>query len=85
MIVTTPIFRELKQAYPNISISVLASQINKDVIRNNPYIDEIYTDCDNDTVLLKVRNRGTVCHTGKRACFYKKFHDKSFEEDFARI
>ena len=40
MIVTTPIFRELKNAYPNISISVLASKVNKDVIRYNPYIDK---------------------------------------------
>ena len=31
MVVTTPIFRELKVAYPNISISVLASEENKDV------------------------------------------------------
>ena len=37
MVVTTPIFRELKNAYPNISISVLASEENKDVIRYNPY------------------------------------------------
>ena len=43
MVVSTPIFRELKIAYPNISISVLASKANKDVIKNNPYIDKIYT------------------------------------------
>ena len=32
MILTTPVFRELKKTYPNISISVLASKDNKDVI-----------------------------------------------------
>ena len=42
MIVTTPIFRELKNAYPNCSLSVLASEENKDVIKYNPYIDNIY-------------------------------------------
>ena len=47
MVVTTPIFRELKTAYPNISISVLASEENKDVIRYNPYIDKIYTNYKN--------------------------------------
>ena len=60
MIVSTPIFRELKIAYPNISISVLASKENKDVIKNNPYIDKVYINYKNNIfndlpVLLKLR------------------------------
>ena len=60
MIVTTPIFRELKHAYPNIKISVLASQTNKDVIKYNPYVDNIYTNYKNNILidlptLLKLR------------------------------
>ena len=47
MIVTTPIFRELKNAYPNCSISVLASVENKDVIKYNPYIDNIFINYKN--------------------------------------
>ena len=33
---------------------------------------EMLTDCDDDTVLLKVRRLGdgVVCHTGERSCFY---------------
>ena len=67
MIVTTPIFRELKSAYPNISISVLASKKNKDVIKNNPYIDNIYTNYKNSILydfpmLLKLRKKNfDVC------------------------
>jgi len=67
MLVTTPIFRELKNAYPNISISVLASEENKDVIRYNPYIDKIYTNYKNSILkdlptLLKLRKRSfDVC------------------------
>ena len=62
MIVTTPIFRELKNAYPNVSISVLASTENKDVIRYNPYIDNIYTNYKNSILndlptLLKLRKK----------------------------
>jgi ADP-heptose:LPS heptosyltransferase len=62
MVVTTPIFRELKNAYPNISISVLASEVNKDVIRYNPYIDTIYTNYKNSVLkdlstLIKLRKR----------------------------
>jgi phosphoribosyl-ATP pyrophosphohydrolase/phosphoribosyl-AMP cyclohydrolase len=31
------------------------------------------TDCDDDTVLLKVKRHGdgNVCHTGERTCFFK--------------
>ena len=67
MVVATPIFRELKEAFPEISISVLASQINKDVIRNNPYIDEIYTNYKNRIfsdlpTLLRLRKKSfDVC------------------------
>ena len=62
MVVTTPIFRELKKAYPSISISVLASKENKDVIKNNPYIDKIYTNYKNSIfndlpTLLKLRKK----------------------------
>ena len=67
MVVTTPIFRELKKAYPSISISVLASKENKDVIKNNPYIDKIYTNYKNSILkdlptLLKLRKKSfDVC------------------------
>ena len=67
MVVTTPIFRELKKAYPSISISVLASKENKDVIKNNPYIDKIYTNYKNSIfndlpTLLKLRKKSfDVC------------------------
>ena len=41
-------------------------------------IKEVYIDCDNDTVLLKVQQIGNAaCHTGHRSCFYKKVEDGS--------
>jgi ADP-heptose:LPS heptosyltransferase len=51
MIVTTPILRELKKAYPDISISVLASNENKDVIKYNPYVESIYTNYKNNLLM----------------------------------
>src|SRR5262245_25011252 len=32
----------------------------------------LFTDCDDDTVLVKVERlgEGNVCHTGQRTCFY---------------
>jgi phosphoribosyl-AMP cyclohydrolase len=39
---------------------------------NTLEVVEMFTDCDDDTVLLKVRRHGdgAVCHTGERSCFY---------------
>ena len=35
-------------------------------------IREIYTDCDNDTVLFKVEQvGGAACHTGFETCFHR--------------
>jgi phosphoribosyl-AMP cyclohydrolase len=40
---------------------------------NTLEVVEILVDCDDDTVLLKVRRLGdgNVCHTGERTCFYR--------------
>ena len=34
---------------------------------------DLLTDCDDDTVLVRVRREGDglVCHTGQRSCFYR--------------
>ena len=40
---------------------------------NTQAIDEIFLDCDNDTILLKVvQNGGIACHTGEKSCFFRK-------------
>ena len=43
-------------------------------------IKEVYIDCDNDTLLLKVEQvGGAACHTGYRSCFYRKIIDGRVE------
>jgi phosphoribosyl-AMP cyclohydrolase len=43
-------------------------------------VAEIRLDCDADTLLLKVDQRGGIaCHTGRRRCFFKKFQDGRWE------
>lgn len=36
------------------------------------YIKSIFYDCDDDTLLVKVRQVGPACHTGKRSCFHNE-------------
>jgi ADP-heptose:LPS heptosyltransferase len=42
MIVTTPIFRSLKKAYPAIKIGVFASNANAEIIKFNPHVDIVH-------------------------------------------
>lgn len=43
---------------------------------NLQFVKEVLVDCDEDTVLLKVEQRGgAACHTGYRSCFYRKIED----------
>ena len=41
---------------------------------NRLAVVDILVDCDDDTVLVKVKRQGdgNVCHTGERTCFYRK-------------
>ncbi|MCX6327169.1 MAG: bifunctional phosphoribosyl-AMP cyclohydrolase/phosphoribosyl-ATP diphosphatase HisIE [Bacteroidia bacterium] len=36
---------------------------------NYLYVEEILSDCDNDSILIKVIPAGPVCHTGSTSCF----------------
>lgn len=36
----------------------------------------IYTDCDDDTLLINVVQTGAACHTGNHSCFYRKIWEK---------
>lgn len=41
---------------------------------NRLQVKRLLVDCDDDTVLLKVRvlGDGIACHTGERSCFYRE-------------
>ena len=40
---------------------------------NRLAVVQLLTDCDDDTVLVRVRREGdgVVCHTGERSCFFR--------------
>ncbi len=35
-------------------------------------VKELKVDCDLDTILVLVEQKGVACHTGERSCFYKR-------------
>ena len=39
---------------------------------NQQSLKSMSTDCDGDTLLLKVEQKGAACHTGRRDCFYNE-------------
>ena len=39
---------------------------------NQQTLVSMATDCDGDTLLLKVDQKGAACHTGRRDCFYNE-------------
>ena len=42
---------------------------------------DVYTDCDTDSVLIKVKQHGgAACHTGNRSCFYIRWEDGKWVE-----
>ena len=42
---------------------------------NRLQVVSAFVDCDEDTLLLKVKRLGdgNVCHTGERSCFYREY------------
>lgn len=39
---------------------------------NIQIVKEIKIDCDLDTILVLVEQKGVACHTGELSCFYRK-------------
>lgn len=38
------------------------------------HVQSIHVDCDNDTLLIKVKPDGPTCHTGSRSCFKTEYN-----------
>ncbi len=39
---------------------------------NKLLVRQLWRDCDNDTILVKAKPTGPVCHTGNKTCFFKE-------------
>jgi phosphoribosyl-AMP cyclohydrolase len=53
---------------------------------NVQMVKEVRTDCDNDTIVLKVEQvGGAACHMGYRSCFFRKIEDGRLVEDGVKV
>ena len=44
-------------------------------------IESFFLDCDNDTLLIKVKQNGVACHTGRKSCFFTKLESGEVVSD----
>jgi phosphoribosyl-AMP cyclohydrolase / phosphoribosyl-ATP pyrophosphohydrolase len=49
------------------------------------YVKQVLTDCDNDTLLIKAKPAGPVCHTGSDTCFNEINEKQSFIYELEQV
>lgn len=48
-------------------------------------VEEIFADCDNDTILIKANPAGAVCHSGADTCFNETNENENFLFELEQI
>lgn len=56
-----------------------------EISKNYLHLIDIKTDCDNDTLLVKARPDGPVCHTGADTCFKENNQHDNFLFELERM
>ena len=52
---------------------------------NQQILKGLFSDCDGDTLLVKVDQTGAACHTGRRDCFYNELNAQGLSISSAPI
>ena len=47
---------------------------------NTQRVLELLYDCDGDTLLVKVIQKGNACHTGERSCFFNEIYKEKYQD-----
>jgi len=48
---------------------------------NTIKVRSIWKDCDSDTILIKGKATGPVCHTGNKTCFFQELTSQDIEAE----
>jgi phosphoribosyl-ATP pyrophosphohydrolase/phosphoribosyl-AMP cyclohydrolase len=48
-------------------------------------VEEVRIDCDSDTLLVKVDQKGAACHMGYRSCFFRKLGKDDWGEESEQV
>ena len=46
---------------------------------NRIMVRSVWKDCDSDTILIKGKATGPVCHTGNKTCFFQQLTEQDIE------
>mgnify|MGYP000029314749 CR=1 FL=1 len=46
---------------------------------NRIIVREVWKDCDGDTILIKGKPTGPICHTGNKTCFFEQLNEQDIE------
>lgn len=73
LIMTTPIFRDLKQRFPGAALTVVVRESNRQILASNPFVDRIMS--------VRVSYKSRLLQGTRRGCSILNFYVKSLRKE----